>query len=68
MPSFNNTPTDQTPWQIFTHDASNDAASRKGQTFWGLKIGVFAAVFCFENSVLQFSAMRLYICQFLLFV
>jgi len=35
---FNDTPTGQTAWQIFTHDGSNDAVSRKGQTFLGTEI------------------------------
>jgi len=35
MPFFGNAPTGQTPRQIFTHDGSNDADSRKDVPFLG---------------------------------
>ena len=33
-PFLRNSPTGQTRWQIFTHDGSNDAVSRKDVPFW----------------------------------
>ena len=38
IPFFVDRPTGQTGRRIFTHDGSNDAVSRKGQTFSGTKI------------------------------
>jgi len=38
IPFFVDRPTGQTGRRIFTHDGSDNAASRKGQTFLGTEI------------------------------